>query len=131
MAVFKYLGRLLAYNDADTQAAMGNLKKARRVWGRISAILRAENTSPRVCGMFYRATVQSVLLFRLKTWCLTPATLQRLEGFHVKAARRMTGKMPILASGIWVYPKTSEVLAAAGLRNIEYYVRVRRARILK
>ena len=31
VAVFKYLGRLLAYDDADTQAAMGNLKKARRV----------------------------------------------------------------------------------------------------
>ena len=81
--------------------------------------------------MFYKATVQSVMLFGSETWCLTPATLQRLEGFHVKAARRMTGKMSVLASGVWVYPKTSEVLAAAGLHTIEYYVRVRRARILK
>ena len=39
--------------------------------------------------------------------------------------------MPVLAHGIWTYPKTSEVLAAAGLRNIEHYVRVRRANILK
>ena len=81
--------------------------------------------------MFYKATVQSVLLFGSETWCLTPATLQRLEGFHVRAARRMTGRMPVLANGVWVYPKTEEVLAAAGLRSIEYYVRIRRARILK
>ena len=81
--------------------------------------------------MFYKATVQSVLLFGSETWVLTPSTLERLEGFHVKAARRMTGKMPVLAHGIWTYPKTSEVLAAAGLRNIEHYVRVRRARIFK
>ena len=56
--VFKYLGRLLAYDDVDTQAAMSNLRKARRVWARILAVLRAENTSPRVCWMFYKATVQ-------------------------------------------------------------------------
>ena len=29
--VFKYLGRLLAYDDVDTQVAMSNLRKARRV----------------------------------------------------------------------------------------------------
>ena len=72
-----------------------------------------------------------MLLFGSETWVLTPSTLERLEGFHVKAARHMTGKLPVLAHGIWTYPKTSEVLAAAGLRNIEHYVRVRRANILK
>ena len=81
--------------------------------------------------MFYKATVQSALLFGSEMWVLTPSTLDWLEGFHVKAARRMTGKFPVLAHGIWTYPKTSEVLAAAGLRNIENFVRVRRARILK
>ena len=124
MSVFKYLGQKLAYDDVDTQAAMDNLKKARGVWARILAVLRAENASPRVCGMFYRAMVQSVLLFGSETWALTPSTLERLEGFHVKAARRMMGKRPVLAHGIWTYPKSSEVLAAAGLRNIEHYVHV-------
>ena len=117
VAVFKYLGRFLALDDVDTQAASGNLKKARRVWARISNVFPAENVSPRVCGMFYKATVQSVLLFGSETWALTPSTLKRLEGFHVRAARRMTGKMPVFAHGIWTYPKTSEVLAAVGLRN--------------
>ena len=68
MEVFKYLGRLIAYDDEDTQAVRGNLKKARRVWVRISRVLRAENASPRVCGMFYKATVQSVLLFGSDIW---------------------------------------------------------------
>ena len=60
---FKYLGQLIADDDENTQAVRGNLKKARRVWARISRVLRAENACPRVCGMFYKATVQSVLLF--------------------------------------------------------------------
>ena len=50
--VFKHLGRLLAYDDVDTQAAMRNLEKAWRVWARILAVLRAEHASPRVCGIF-------------------------------------------------------------------------------
>ena len=55
--VFKYLGRLMAYDDNDAQAINTQLKKARKSWTRISRVLRAENASPRVCGMFYKATV--------------------------------------------------------------------------
>ena len=39
--VFKYLGRLLAYDDNDAQAVRGNLKKARGVWARLSRTIRA------------------------------------------------------------------------------------------
>ena len=108
----------------------GNSKKARRVWEGISRVLRAENASPRVCEMFYKATVQSVLLFGSETWCLAPAALKSLEGFHVKAACHMTGMLPKLTSGRWKYPKMQTELAAAGLRTIEHYVQVCRARIL-
>ena len=81
--------------------------------------------------MFYKATVQSVLLFGSETWVLLPATLQRLEGFHVKAARCMTGLLPKKVGGSWVFPKTKTVLAAAGLHTIEHYVQARRSRILR
>ena len=63
MEVFKYLGRCVSYDDVDTQGIRGNLKKYRKTWARISKVLRAEHASPRVCGMFYRATVQSILLY--------------------------------------------------------------------
>ena len=76
MEVFKYLGRLIAFDDDYTQAWRGNLAKARRLWARISRVLRAENASARVCGMFYKATVQSVVLFGSETWVLLPATLK-------------------------------------------------------
>ena len=39
--VFKYLGRLLAYDDNDAQAVRGNLKKAPGVWARLSRTIRA------------------------------------------------------------------------------------------
>jgi hypothetical protein len=61
--VFKYLGRLLAYNNNDARAVRGNIKKARGIWARLSRMIRSENASPRACGVFYKATVQSILLF--------------------------------------------------------------------
>ena len=126
MEVFKYLGRLIALDDDDTQAVRGT-----RVSARISCVLRAENASACVCGMFYKATVQSVLLFGSKTWVLSPATLQRLEGFHVKVARRMTGLLPKTVGGLWKFTKMKTVLVAASLHIIKHYVQVRRARILR
>ena len=62
---------------------------------------------------------------------LSPANLKRLEGFHVKAERRMTGLLPKKVGGSWKFPKTKTVLAAAGLHTIEHFVQVRRARILR
>ncbi len=42
--------------------------------------------------MFYKAVVQSVLLYGSKTWNLTKTVLARLEGFHIRAAYRMAEK---------------------------------------
>jgi hypothetical protein len=70
--VFEYLGRLLAYDDNDALVVRGNLKKVQGVWARLSRMIRAENASPRVCGKFYKATMQLILLFGSKTWNLSP-----------------------------------------------------------
>ncbi len=93
--VFKYLNRLLAYDNNGTQAVRGNLKKAHSVWARLSRTIRADNASPRVCGIFYKATVQLILLFGSKTWNLSPKSLKCLKGFHLWAAWHMAGKRPM------------------------------------
>ena len=56
----KYLGRMIAMDNIDNQAICTNMKKASKGWARISPvlILRADNASPRVYGMFYKVTVQ-------------------------------------------------------------------------
>ena len=130
--VFKYLGRLIAMDDNDGQAAHNNLRKARKCWGRLSRVLRAENASPRVCGLFYKATVQAVLLYGSESWNLPPSAAKCLEGFHLRAARRMTGMMPRKKpDGSWTYPSSAEVLEKAGLHTIAHYMEVRRNTILK
>jgi hypothetical protein len=123
--VFKYLGRLLSYNDNNTQAMRANLAKARGCWARVSQVLRAENALPKVCGVFYKATIQAVLLFGSETWNLAPSRLACLEGFHLRAAWQMSGRgQKKLPNGTWRYPNSEAVLREVGLQTINHYIGV-------
>ena len=83
---------------------------------------------PRVCGMFYKAVVQSVLLYGCETWIVTPAILRMLTGFQIRAAWRMArrNKPRKLDDDTWVYPRSDEVLKEVGLFTIEHYIQKRR-----
>ena len=130
--VFKYLGRLLAMNDHDAQAVRAQLRKARKTWMRVGNVLRGENAAPKVCGKFYKAVVQAVLLFGSETWNLNEAMLKQLEGFNIRAAWRMNRvSKPRRHSGAWVYPKNEDALAECGLATIREYIDVRRATIAR
>jgi hypothetical protein len=123
--VFKYLGRLLAYDDNNSQAMRANLKKARKSWARVSRVLRAENASLKVCGVFYKAVVQAVLLFGSEMWKLSPLSLKSLEGFHIRAAGCMMGMQPAKnPDGTWKYPSSKDVLMMVGLKMINHYIGV-------
>ena len=52
--------------------------------------------------------------------------MQELEGFHVEAARKLTGMRPRKVKVEWIYPHSANVLAAAHLQPIEYYLRKQR-----
>jgi len=123
----------MAYDDNDAQAINSQLKKAQKSWTRISRVLRAENASPRVCGMFYKATVQAVLLFGSETWNITPTMMKRLDGFHMRAAWRMArvNKPRANPDGSWTYPQSALTLEEVALHPIAQYVEVRRQTIAK
>ena len=64
---FRYLGRILAQDDEDVRAVRSQIKKARGTWARVGQVLQADNTLPKVSAMFYKAVVQSVLLYSSKS----------------------------------------------------------------
>ena len=76
-------------HDDDAQAIHAQLVKAHNCWARVGRVLRGENATSKVCGVFYRAIVQSVLLFGSKSWTVNLVHLARLEGFYVRVAWRM------------------------------------------
>jgi hypothetical protein len=123
--VFKYLGQLIAYDDADTQAMRSNLGKAWGCWAWIVRVLRAENATPWTSGMFYKATMQAVLLYGSDTWSVPPSSIKQLEGFHIQAAWQMSGLRPEKKpNGSWSYPCSVDVLEKAGLKTITHYMGV-------
>jgi hypothetical protein len=131
--VLRYLGRQLSQDDDDTQAVRSQLRKARGTWARIGQVLHKENAPPRVSAKFYKAIVQSVLLYGSEMWILSPAALARLEGFHICAMYRMA-KEHVPRQGPrqqWVYPPSDKVLEEYGMHTIEHYIDVRRETIAK
>ena len=60
---FKYLGRILEDRDSDAPAVARNLKRARQKWGMIGRILSNKKAHPKTMATFYKAVIQSVLLY--------------------------------------------------------------------
>jgi hypothetical protein len=103
--MFCYLGRILAANNSDWPALHRNLQKAKCKWTLISCPLSKTGVSPRHIGYFYKAIVQSVLLYWSETWTVTPQMLATLDGFHHQIARKIANQQPIRhPDNTWTYP---------------------------
>jgi hypothetical protein len=131
--LFQYLGRVLAEEDDDVWAVRQQIKKAQGIWARVGQVLMADNTPPKTSAKFYKAVVQSVLLYGSKTWKFTTITLVQLEGFHIRAAYRMAEnhKPKKGPNHAWAYPWSSDVLQECGMATIFHYINVRRATIFQ
>jgi hypothetical protein len=99
----------------------------------VGQVLQADDTPPKVSTKFYKAVVQSVLLYGSETWNLTKTALARLEGFHIRAAYHMAKKHKPRRgpNHVWVYPATEDVLKECGMHSISYYIGVRRETIFQ
>ena len=65
--LFQYLGRIVAQDNDDVRAVGQQIKKAQAIWARVNQVLTAKNTPPKVSAKFYKAVMQSVLLYGSKT----------------------------------------------------------------
>jgi hypothetical protein len=83
--VYKYLGRMMAQDDDDSQALHAQLWKACTTWAWIGQVLWNENMSLFVAARFYQAVVQAILLYGSETWVIFQTAMARLEGFHIQA----------------------------------------------
>ena len=53
---------------------------------------------------------------------MTDQMIKVLAGFHSRAARRITNRMPRLVNGEWIYPPLEEAYQEAGLYSMEKYI---------
>ena len=126
------MGRPLSLFGDDWHALNKNLGKARLRWALISRVLRREGASPRIFAMFYKATVQAVLLYACETWSLTSNMLGTLESFHHRVARQLTHRHAFYLrhADLWIWPSLTETLEAAGMFTISEYISKRREYLL-
>jgi hypothetical protein len=100
--IFEYLGRQLSATGSDATAVKHNLQKASKVWGRISIILKRKNTDKLTMANFYKALVQSTLLYGSEAWVLRTALITQLNLFwHIRQ---------IPNTEIWMYPDMPQTL---------------------
>ncbi len=130
--MFQYLGCMLSMHDDDTHVVRTHLAKAHSCWNWVALNLNGENASLCVCGKFWKAVMQSVLLYCSKTWVLTPTLLERLEGIQLRCTYQMAKwlKPQWGPGGSWVYPRSDNVLEECGLFQMEEYVWRRRQTIV-
>ena len=91
---FNYLVRFLLVVSDDWLTVVQNLVTAQSVWWRILKILSREGARPRVSGFFFKAVIQSVLLFNADSWFVNTHIGRDLRGFQDLVKRRMTGRLP-------------------------------------
>ena len=115
----KYLGRILTATDKDWPAVVGNLRKARISWERLSKVLGREGADPNLSRAFYIAATQAVLLFGSETWVLTAWMEKALDSFQSRVARKITGRQPRQRKdGSWVYPPLAGAMKETGMVGI-------------
>jgi hypothetical protein len=124
---FKYLGRIVSCKDSDWPTVNWNLKRARAAWGKIGRILSNERASPKAMASVYKTVVQAVLLYGSESWALTLAMEKKLQSFHRRCARYITGQhIRQNPDESWTCPSSETVLKQAGLWTIQQYIQRRR-----
>ena len=86
---FKYPGRFLEESYDDWMAVVGDLMKAWKRWVRMLRILLREGSYPHSYRNFYKAVVQSTLLFGADSWMMSPILGMKLSGFHQRVDFRL------------------------------------------
>ena len=123
---FKYLGIVLPVADDDWSAVIHNLAKAQTVWQRMSRILSREGGILWVSVFFFKAIVQSVLLFDAETWVVNSCIVRVLGGFQYQVARRLTGRLPRRRLDVrWEYTLVEVAREEAFFGPMETYIRQR------
>ena len=128
---FKYLGRWFTEDDDDTKCITDNINRARSRWNSIVNILKREGANAECMAKFYMVIVQAVLLCGADSWSISSRNMGKLQSFHHRAVRCMTGHHIIKKDDVWTYPNHKELLKKAKLLPIETYVERRRGTLRK
>lgn len=112
--------------DDDEPAIRRQLSRAVAAWRQISKVLSTQRTSMHIRTTFYRTVVQAVLLYGAETWATSKTKLRKLNSFHNRVTRHITGEHIKLVGETYIIPDMNQLRKKAGLLTIEEYIMRRR-----
>ena len=83
------MGCPLMATDDNWPEVIANIQKARKSCSRMDLILGWEVADTRILGHIYIEVVESILLFGLEIWLVTPHIKRILGGFHQSVVQRI------------------------------------------
>jgi hypothetical protein len=126
---FKYLGSYIHYSLEDDLDIQKRIAQASSIFGSLRAcIFSRKQVSYEAKRAAYVALVLPVLLYGCECWAISSSMLQKLESFHHRCVRTLTG------TNLWnareQHVKTVTLLERLGVRSLKYYVHRRTLRWL-
>ena len=90
-------------------------------------MLKREGANAKTMAKFYITIVMAVLLYGSESWTITNKNKLKLQSFHDRALRYMSGKhIKKVDEDKWEYPDHEELLEICKLHPIEKYIERRR-----
>ena len=126
VSYFKCLGRWFSNYDNDSKCILENIMKAKQRWNRIAHILKREGANAACMGKIYQVNLQAVLLYGADSWTIDNRNMRKLQSFHRRVVRHITGKHIMKVGDTWEYPNHNELFDIAKLLPIERYIERRR-----
>ena len=124
---YKYLGQMLTENDINTKCIKSQICQAQARWICVAKILKREGANARTMARFYLAVVQAVLLYGADSWTISETDMRKLDRFHKRAIRHMTGNhIQKNREGEWSYPDHDVLFQKCRLLPIARYIERRR-----
>ena len=89
----------------------------------MESILVRDGTSPRVLGIFFKAGVQAIIIFRPGMWMMNPRMGRAMVSFQHMVERWITGRNTKQQdNGGWEYPLLQTEREEEGFEEMEAYV---------
>ena len=106
--------------DDNWPAVVDNLRKAQKRWEHISWILERKGSDPWNSCNFYKAVVQSTILFVEESWVISTRIGRTLGGFHHRVDHWLSKMQPKRdVMGRWISLPLDAAMKAVGLEEVE------------
>ena len=88
----------------------------------MNRVLSRDDVDSHTLDQIYLAVVQSVMIYGSETWVMTLRMGRVLGWFHLRVAHSLMGRKPWrIRDGILIYPSLEDVMAEAGLQEVDTY----------